>query len=588
MALYKLHGQDGGLKFQDLLDAVQDVSQAGLQAIIGEIVGVEYFLSFLATNGFEQNTDQDQVLSGRIPPDLLTINQELVSGFKTGYPVAVRSSARGERGGTGIYKTVFIVPKANQESNLELLWQAECTVFASEFSADARAYRQKHYTPFGIAVMIQSVVGRHYGKYFCPLLAGSAYTSYGGQRLIRVCLGLGTKAVDSEAVVISKELPTMFDISYNLSHLCTLQAINVESGQCEEIPVPDELRRCFSPEPLIKFWEALRLLKIQKNYYLEWATPDTNPDAITVVQAAPFEDKIPDPISHEATGKVILCQGTDIVNHGKKFCQVVVRAGLHGWTHENVSWLEYLNGILKNYLLIVPQTGFSGFGPLVAGLSFERVPTLSYTHFNNAAALVELQYNTVGHISAGLPSLNHTSGRGGQHFQQICSREDILFIGTETDLAFLHQLECCAKFDRCIKVWQVPIEVVNDATTGQGTIYICGPTVVPEYSVTEIQDFADSLYEAAGAIGDEEAGLAESFYCACHILPIAETVADFDPFVINEEVSREVGGWQAVVNHLEKVLAGGDTWIDNQTWSYGKLQTYLWQLLFRLKLEEKK
>jgi len=587
MALYKLHGEDGGLKFDDLVAASPIVSQVGLPTVIGEVVGVSHFLSFLKINGLAEDAESEQVLTGKIPEDLLALNQELVSGFQAGYPVAVRSSAKSERGGTGIYQTVFIVPREGRDENLGLLWEAERKVYASEFEPDAKAYRRKHSSPFGIAAMIQPVVGQHFGNYFCPLLAGSAYVSYEGKRLIRACVGLGVKAVDAKALVINKILPVLEDLKYYLKELGKIVVVNIESGQLEEIDMPRELMDNLGVEPLVKLWEALRLLEPSGNHYLEWATPDANPDNLQVLQAAPFEDKTPTPIKVGTGNRVILTEGTDIVNHGVKNCQVIVRAGLMGWTADNVSLLEWLNGILRDYLLIVPQTGFSAAGPL-CGASDEEVPALSYAHFSNAAALLEIQGRVEGNVRAGTPTIDHTHGHGGQHFQQICDREDILFIGAETDLEPLHQLESCAEFDRCIRVWQVPVEVVNDKTTGKGTIYICGQAVAPEYSLAEIQSFGDILWDTARYIekgGNED--LAAAFYNACHTLPAGGDIVGFDPFAVEQDILEEKGK-PTIIAYLRTVLEQGEIVVDPHCfdWEGSGLQTYLRQLVMRLQLEE--
>ena len=519
MASFNLYGDDGGLKFDDLVTAEPLVLEARLSVVHTQVVGINYFQSILEMNGLNENSKPEEILSAKISDELLDLNKQLVTEFRTAHPVAVRSSAKGERGGTGIYKTVFIVPK-DVAGNIRLLWEAEKQVYASEFTADARAYRKKHDLPIGMALMIQLVVGQRFGKYFCPFLAGSAYVSYKGKRLIRVIPGLGTKAVESEAIVIQDDLPTEQELSEQLRGLGKIEAINLNSGKLEEIDCPEEINHESKLDPLRKLWRVLWSWKSSGNFYLEWATPDNIPENIKIVQMAPFEDKALEPISIDTKGKIILAEGTDIVNHGIKKCQTVVRCALMGPTKENLDWLSYINEQLKDYLLIAPQTCFS----MVAQMYEDR--SIKYAHFSNAAALLETQYpfseeERTTRLKALLPTADHTKDRGGQHFQQICDREDILFIGAEADLSPLTKFKPYTEFGRCVRLWKVPVEVVNDVTAGKGTIYLCGQaSPPPEYSVEELQDFVEALRSSAIWIEDNEKKqeLASAFYDVCYVI----------------------------------------------------------------------
>ena len=84
--------------------------------------------------------------------------------------------------------------------------------------------------------------------------------------------------------------------------------------------------------------------------------------------------------------------------------------------------------MLSNYILVVPQEAFSKISMLLGDRQ------IGFEHYSNASVLIERQQALSAaridnsKYGSSMLLLDHTD-RGGTHFQQICDREDILFIG---------------------------------------------------------------------------------------------------------------------------------------------------------------
>ena len=127
-------------------------------------------------------------------------------------PLAVRSSSLLEDSVAlafaGKYETCFSPNCGTRDERLETLENAVKTVFASLFNPSARAYREKHgkeHRDEAMAVIVQSLAGRHHGNYFYPELAGTLFSRVFRRPnprikkedgLMRLCFGLGTRTVD--------------------------------------------------------------------------------------------------------------------------------------------------------------------------------------------------------------------------------------------------------------------------------------------------------------------------------------------------------------------------------------------------------
>ncbi len=127
-------------------------------------------------------------------------------------PLVVRSSSLLEdRFGTafsGKYASIFVGNQGTLEQRLRAVLGAIAEVYASIMAPDPIVYRREHnlidYVE-EMAVLIQPVIGIHYGDYLFPPIAGVAFSqneyrwSPRIQRedgLVRLVLGMGTRAVD--------------------------------------------------------------------------------------------------------------------------------------------------------------------------------------------------------------------------------------------------------------------------------------------------------------------------------------------------------------------------------------------------------
>ncbi len=539
----KLYGQHSGLKFKDLNTFKPLCEQAGARVIESLVIGVNYFDNFVKENGLNPQSTFEQASISNITTELSTINKEILTSLPKERPLAlaIRSSEISEGGGSGIFGTEFLV--LHDTSNAEeLLWQAELKVYLSEWSPDAQAFRQKHNQPMGMEIMIQILQGRNFGNYFAPFLAGSAYTSYNGQALIRITFGLGTRAVNSDATVIQGN-GLLKDWSVSLLKTQTIDALNLNGATngFEQISLPNDWKKFLTAEPILELQRILNYLRQKGDFYIEWCMSDYFGSDLTILQIAPFEDKETKSLNIESTPGKELCSGTDIVNHGEKECQIIVL--IDNWHSENRSWQQMVNKRLSNYVLILPQTAFT---------SMSRELTVSYADFSNASVLIESQHtNSPVEESLlrqqGISVIDHTENRGGMHFQQVCSREDILFLGGFLRRELFAKHEPFLSYNRGgVKIYKVPTKTINDTTCTKGTIYMTGGFLsAPKYSFEDINRFAEILYDTASSIEREASAdgsdliknLVNSFY-TIHFAIFNDDLINFDPFKINWDTAE--------------------------------------------------
>ncbi len=218
-------GKARGLAFVSSILARSDLdkrfSDLHLRIPRSVVVPTDEFDRFLETNkileGGLASLDEKAVLrrclAGKLSDGLMSDLRRAVASMKG--PLAVRSSSLLEDSQlqpfAGIYAT-YMLP--NNHSDPEVRFQELCqaikSVYASTYSADARAYIAG--TPYSIeeekmAVLIQEMVGRSYCERFYPAIAGVAvsynYYPVGHQKaeegLAMVALGLGQTIVQGGA-----------------------------------------------------------------------------------------------------------------------------------------------------------------------------------------------------------------------------------------------------------------------------------------------------------------------------------------------------------------------------------------------------
>lgn len=178
-------------------------------------------------------------------------------------PLIVRSSSLLEdRFGAafaGKYRSIFVANQGSPEERLDALLGAIAEVYASTLHPDAISYRRRHnlidYSE-NMAILIQKVVGRRYGRYFLPTWAGVGFSRNEFRRnprlraedgIARLVFGLGTRAVDRVSTdfprMVPLGAPTLrpevrdIDVVRNSQHL--VDVVNLEKNRFETIEFSD-------------------------------------------------------------------------------------------------------------------------------------------------------------------------------------------------------------------------------------------------------------------------------------------------------------------------------------------------------------
>ncbi|KKU86940.1 MAG: hypothetical protein UY17_C0035G0002 [Candidatus Beckwithbacteria bacterium GW2011_GWC2_47_9] len=235
-------GDQPGLKTQGLIDLEQK-KMAGIKVLPGISIGASFYFEA------RKKGTEDSILT--------QVNQEILSFLSVGKPVAVRSSATDESGGTGIYYTSFFVPSGNSEQDLKTLSQMQENVYWN-FEAEL-VNRESFGKTAGMGILIQP-------------LAGDVFN----EPALRLVIGLGTRAVDtSEALIFKRE--RVFDPKLILTALNTLReadAINLKTEGLDTIKITQEIRaRTLSQLPklnqLVNSWQET--LSPENGHYWESA-----------------------------------------------------------------------------------------------------------------------------------------------------------------------------------------------------------------------------------------------------------------------------------------------------------------------------
>ena len=241
-------------------------------------IGSDVFYSYIVYNNF-----WDTWIRQRKPEEYFTLAETLADCFRTGKfsdlqeegfrqlldyygtsPIIVRSSSMLEDGFgnafAGKYESVFCANNGSLEERLEEFENAIRIVYASTMSRAALDYRQKRGLDTRdeqMALLVQRVSGSRFGDLFMPCAAGVGY-SYNPycyskdidpeKGMLRLVMGLGTGAVDSEADVfphiINLDDPTLNGVNQIAQD--KVDCIDSVSGKVER----KELRQIINKIPL--------------------------------------------------------------------------------------------------------------------------------------------------------------------------------------------------------------------------------------------------------------------------------------------------------------------------------------------------
>lgn len=566
----QLTAGDPGLKVLDLEHASPYWQAADIKLVPGLVLGHELFSEFVEAN---KQAIKDLEDKSKFNIDKFIVPYSLIDACQTVlsiYPdtvLAVRSSARNERGGIGIYESHFFVPTRRPQGG-DCGRLASCCVktLLSWFAPKASAYQAKHPGEDGMGLLIQPVPGIPYGNYYLPLLSGNGYIRHDGKPFIRVVPGLGTKAVNDSAALFHGNLPTEKEIWTKIGNQDTAHALNPE-GQVEVIKIDQDFFAQVSISPIKDLFHAINSMAAKgQNEYFEWVVEKCGESLIPrILQSAPWQDAPLKALQTECPGAQLFMQGNDIIGHADVLFQKVIWVLV--WDKEVRDILWKLNTDNRNYLLVVPQEATSSTG----FFGSNEDPRVQYHHFSNAAVVSECFWDTSAPgvremlFQKNLTAAPHIEGLAGQHLGQLCARENIPFLG-----APMPRLE--TRPDRYIPpgiaIFNCAGRAVIDQTKKLGRIFLFSENEIEEFEFapSQINEFSHELRHTANRLNDERANpalldLADCFYHVHYALPSMHE-EDWGQFKLDQNYVKEVG-IEEVKRSLDVVLTQGAPFLDD-------------------------
>lgn len=204
-------------------------------------IGTEVIYEFRLENGLDHVMNQkyrplaeireqypqivDAHLRGKFPEKIVAGVRKVLARVGNA-PLIVRSSSLLEDNFgyafAGKYNSYYCPNQGSEEENLNDLLRAIKLVFASTLNPDALLYRKKQglldYDE-RMAILIQRLQGKPYGRYFFPSLAGVAFSQNPfrwnakirrGDGFLRMVWGFGTRAVDR----VDNDYPRLIALSH--------------------------------------------------------------------------------------------------------------------------------------------------------------------------------------------------------------------------------------------------------------------------------------------------------------------------------------------------------------------------------------
>lgn len=451
-----MFGQKPGLKTEDLL-LFDKTKPQNVRVLPGISVGASLFSDFVVQNGFSKDSSDLEVELGQLPRSLDDVNSQIVDQFKPKKPIIVRSSATDERGGSGIYDSIFFVPTGDRDKDLRKLTSAEKQVYTSYFRKEAKLYRDGEFSNEGMGLLLHPVIGKTYGNYFMPVLSG-VFTVIDGKICIKVVPGLGTRAVSLDEEYVMWDDPNPF-MPFKLRKQ---DAINLKTGEIEQISINSLLvQNQF--ENMLKlqnaFYSWREAYSKGQSSYQEFAISDS--ENLAVVTQSASESQQPFDLKFEPPEGKILFEAKDVANIGIRRGRGIL--ALFVDAHQvpvDMSNLPDFNLTHRNFLLMLPDISLSS--------TTEGLCQLQFPHYSNAAGIIELQYENDNNDQWGV---NHKGTiPGGTHFLELCKRKRILFLGVEADkcqplLDIKHEV-----WGNYSLYWDVEFKVTN--TKGIGRVEI--------------------------------------------------------------------------------------------------------------------
>lgn len=462
-------GKSPGGKTDDLVE-LSVLNPVGVRVVRGVSIGASYYNEYL--NVYGQNPSF--LASKEVPPSLRRVNEQIIPLLSKEEPIVVRSSAIGEHSGTGLYTSSFVLPGSDTASTLANLEAAEKSVYASLINPP------KLQESMGMGLLIQPVVGSLHAQYFTPALAGVC-TFQNGRPLMRIVIGLGSKAVEAEEAVVVDEGSVTPEILYkSLKHLQRMDVLDrATSAIACNLRIPSE----FQEEALTQIPKVMQLHQVWQDLnvkgsplYWEFVIdPEQLLPCIVQSSSETLSASLPQEL--ETPEGLILFEGSDILNHGKRRGRGIFLLG------DDYDLLALKEWNLRNqdYALVIDESVFRR--------GSNKLRPLSYEHFSNAAVVIERQRSKYRSYSTG-----------GSHFAEVCKQRGILFIGLPDPQKQLQLAQVIGTptltIGRFSSYWDVPFKAMNSASKGR----------VEVLSVGHINELLTNAATATSSEGTKEPG----------------------------------------------------------------------------------
>ena len=241
----KIGGKSAGVMLawrilqQNLGDGIESHQYVGVPD--SYFIGTEVIYEFRLMNGLDHFMNQkyrplaeireeyphivEAHLAGKFPEEIITQLRRMLEGVGNS-PLVVRSSSLLEDNFgyafAGKYNSYFCPNQGTPEQNLRDVLDAIRRVYASTLNPDAILYRRRHglidYDE-RMAILIQRAIGKPYGRYYFPTLAGVGFSQNPFRwnnkirredGFLRMVWGYGTRAVDR----VSNDYPRLIALSH--------------------------------------------------------------------------------------------------------------------------------------------------------------------------------------------------------------------------------------------------------------------------------------------------------------------------------------------------------------------------------------
>ncbi len=239
-------------------------------------IGSEIIYEFLLQNKLERYVNQKYLsleemraqfpeivshcLEGKIPNYIMEQLRDVLNRLN-GRPFVVRSSSLLEDNPAysfaGKYTSVFCPNQGTPSENFGALLNAIRRVYASTFNPDAMVERQEQglidYDE-RMAVMIQPLIGRQYGRYFLPTIVGAGLShnpwskknsSQAKDGCLRLTLGLDERVdlplEESKTCIISLSKPDYLNSNQVLIQT-KVKVVDMEENEFKVLPISDILQ----------------------------------------------------------------------------------------------------------------------------------------------------------------------------------------------------------------------------------------------------------------------------------------------------------------------------------------------------------